>query len=94
MVLFDLPEGGAEAIEAAVWELSESHWMPMAHAMFVSCSVSASYLSSHLNAALRRAGLEGPTLVARVDSPVANAAVPPEAIRWLQEQATPEVVSE
>ena len=90
LVLFDLPPGGAEAIEASVWELSESHWMPMPNAMFVACSVSPGYLASHLDSAAERAGMKGSIIVLRAEGAVPNALVPPEAANWLREQSVTE----
>jgi hypothetical protein len=65
LVLYELPPAGVEAMQAATWELSESHWM-LGGGMLVATSVSPSYLLSHLRQAVRRAGADGMLLVTRV----------------------------
>ena len=84
MVLHELPEGGAEALEAAVWELSESH-MVLGSGMLVDTSISAAYLLSHLRRTLRRAELEGPLLVSEVQDTLHMVGLDPAAEDWVRE---------
>jgi len=84
IALFELPEGGLEALEASVWELSESHCM-LANAMLVQTSVSPRYLHSHIVRALRRAGLEGSLLVTAVTSELHIAGMDPAVALWVEE---------
>lgn len=90
LVLHDLPPGGSEVLEAAIWEVSESHWLPTADALLVATEVSLGYLASHLRQALRRHGLEGPIVVLRTGSEVVSDGLPASAAAWLQEQSAPD----
>ncbi|WP_338662836.1 hypothetical protein VQH23_22165 [Pararoseomonas sp. SCSIO 73927] len=83
LVLHELPEGGPEALEAAVWELSESHMM-LGGGMLVETSVSARYLLTHLDGALLRAGLEGRLLVSEVVDGVHSTGLGPDAEAWVR----------
>lgn len=82
LVLHELPEGGPEAIEAAIWELSESHCM-LKGGMLVDTSVSPRYLLSHLRGALTRAGLEGKLLVTHVTEDVHLWGMDPDVESWV-----------
>ncbi len=90
LVLHDLPPGGSEILEAAIWEVSDSHWLPTADALLVSTGVSVGYLASHLRQALRRHGVEGSIVVLRTDSEVVSDGLPASAAAWLREQSAPE----
>ncbi len=83
LVLHELPEGGAEAMEASIWELSESHCM-LKGGMLVDTSVSPSYLHSHLRRALTRAGLEGKLLVTHVTQDLHMSGMDPDVAGWIQ----------
>ncbi|MBP0444026.1 hypothetical protein J8J14_04480 [Roseomonas sp. SSH11] len=83
LVLHDLPEGGAEAMEASIWELSESHCM-VKGAMLVDTSVSPKYLLSHIRGALSRAGLEGKLLVTHVTTDVHMSGLDRDIEGWIQ----------
>ncbi|MCR0982474.1 hypothetical protein [Roseomonas populi] len=83
LVLHELPEGGAETLEAAIWELSESHFT-LTGGMLVETSVSAGYLLSHLNMALRRAALEGPLLVSEVQDALHMSGLGPAVKDWVR----------
>ena len=90
LILHDLPPEGIEAMEAAVWELSESHWT-LAGGMLVATGVSPSYLLTHLRRALLRAGIEGAILVTRCDGALHMAGVDDAARAWVadhQENST------
>ena len=84
LVLHELPEGGPEALEAAVWELSESHMM-LGGGMLVETSVSARYLLRHLSRALARDGLEGRLLVSEVTEELHSAGLGPDAEGWIRD---------
>ncbi|MBB5694011.1 hypothetical protein [Muricoccus pecuniae] len=84
LVLHDLPPGGTEVLEAAVWELSESHSM-FGCGMLVDTSVSAGYLLSHLRGALIRAGLAGRLIIAPATSQLRSWGVEPEVEAWIAE---------
>ena len=87
LVLHDLPAGGTEVLEAAIWEVSESHWTPMANALLVSSDLSVDYISSHRTRALRREHVNGTVLAMRADSREVAEGVAPEAVSWLHERA-------
>ncbi|MFH5925776.1 hypothetical protein [Roseomonas xinghualingensis] len=82
VVLHDLPPAGMDAMQAAVWEVSESHWM-LSGGMLVATSVSPSYLLSHLRQAVRRIGLEGTLIVNRVTTEPEMAWVDDAARSWV-----------
>ncbi|APT57262.1 hypothetical protein RQ831_10800 [Roseomonas gilardii] len=86
LVLYDLPQGATEVLEQAIWEVSESHWVANANALFVSSDMSVSYLSQHLRGALRRNGIAGPILVMRMAEDIATDGLPPDAASWLRQQ--------
>ncbi len=79
----ELAPGGAEALEAAVWEVSESHCI-LAGTMLVDTSVSPAYLLSHLRRALEREDLSGSLLVAEVGDGLHSAGLDPAIQEWLQ----------
>jgi len=87
LVLHDLPSGGAEVLEAAIWEVSESHWVVAANTLFVSSDVSVNYLSDHLRGALRRSGMQGWIMVLQAASDVVSAGLGEDAQAWLREQS-------
>ncbi|WP_426957420.1 hypothetical protein [Muricoccus radiodurans] len=89
LVVHDLAQPGAEVLEAAVWELSESHWM-VGTSMAVATGVSPEYLADHLRRALRRAGLDGMLLAVGLTGDMALDGLPGEGRRWMQEQAQPQ----
>ena len=90
LVLHDLPAGGTEILEAAIWEVSESHWLPTPDALLVATEVSVGYLASHLRQALRRHGLEGPMVVLRTGPEMVADGLPDRAAAWLHEQSAAE----
>jgi hypothetical protein len=65
LVVHDLPPAGTEALEAAVWELSESHWV-LGTSLLVATGVSPRYLTNHLQRALDQAGVDGTLLATRL----------------------------
>lgn len=83
LVLHELPAGGEEAVEASVWQLSESHWS-LPGAMLVETDVSSRYLLAHLRHALGRKGLEGQLLVTTLDSELHTAGLDPGILAWIQ----------
>ena len=83
LVLHELPEGGAEAVEASIWELSESHCM-LRGGMLVDTSVSPKYLLSHLRGALKRAGRDGKLLVTQVTQDVHMSGMDPDVANWVE----------
>ncbi|MBP0494775.1 hypothetical protein [Roseomonas indoligenes] len=83
LVLHELPEGGPETLEAAVWELSESHMM-LGGGMLVETSVSARYLLAHLDRALRRATQQGSLVVTEVTDELYAAGLGPDAADWVR----------
>ena len=87
LVLHDLPSGGAEVLESAIWEVSESHWLHTGDALLVATEVSVPYLASHLRGALRRSGMAGSLMVLRVGPDVVSDGLSESARSWVQEQA-------
>ena len=88
VVVHDLPAAGVDAMQAAVWEVSESHWM-LAGGMLVATSVSPSYLLSHLRQAVRRMELEGTLIVTRVTAELETAGVDDAARAWIASHLEP-----
>jgi hypothetical protein len=83
LVLHELPAGGEEAIEASLWQLSESHW-GLPGAMLVETGVSARYLLSYLRQALAREGIEGRLLVTSLAGQVHTTGLDTAIPAWIQ----------
>ncbi|WP_458096743.1 hypothetical protein [Roseomonas sp. WA12] len=81
--MHELPAGGEEAIEASLWQLSESHW-GLPGAMLVETGVSPSYLLSYLRQALAREGIEGRLLVTSFAGQVHTTGLDTGILAWIQ----------
>ena len=86
LVLHDLPSAGIEAVQAALWEVSDSHWSPTSGSFAVSTGVSVPYLCSHLERALGRAGVDGAIMVIEAGAHAAACGVPENGMAWIRDQ--------
>ncbi len=89
LVVHDQGPAITEALEGAVWELSESHWL-LGSSLIVSTSVSAAYLSRHLRQALDRAALSAGVLVTTLAAETALDGLPEEGRAWLERTLPPQ----
>ncbi len=85
-VMHDLPPAGVEALQAALWEVAESHWNPTPGCFAVATGLSVGYLGSHLAGAMRRAGAEGPMLVVEAGGAVSTRNLSEAGASWLRER--------
>jgi hypothetical protein len=97
LLLHRADRGAAEAaarraaIEAAIWEVAESHWAVSEEAVVLACDLSADYLLRHFRRALAEAGLDGTgwLLLAPLRGPPRGHGLPRDIAAWLRE-AEPE----
>ena len=88
LVIHDLTPEGAEAVEASLWDLSESHWV-LPGGMLVATGVSPGYLLSHLRRAVSRAGAEGALIVSEATGALHLDGLTAEARDWIEENLEP-----
>ncbi|WP_376091454.1 hypothetical protein ACE7GA_21780 [Roseomonas sp. CCTCC AB2023176] len=81
LALHDGDAAAAAALEQAVWQLSESHWV-FGTGLLVLTGVSPAYLSTHLTRALEAAGSPASLLVTPLAENASLDGLPPEGRDW------------